>query len=295
MAVIPQMTPVVETTAVVGPPVFMHTVGDQPAPSAAVARWRHEGGDFDISPSDIVRVTFNLQGSVAVRHQTGEATSRELVATVGNVSVTPAHQRIRMSVNGPADVLQLFLPEAILEAAVEGPFNCSPLFNCHESEMQAAAMQLFVGATRGDPDDALLLESGVHRVAAWLLKQGDREPAGPAYGGLACGASRRVEELIIEALTDANVRSPSLDDLADAARLSVNHFIRAFRQQTGVTPHRHVVLRRLEQAIALLKRPGVSVAEVADLVGFTTTSHFVATFRRAMGVTPGEVRTALLG
>ena len=46
------------------------------------------------------------------------------------------------------------------------------------------------------------------------------------------------------------VVSPTLDQLASAACLSVNHFIRAFRQQTGVTPPRHVVLRRL--ALCLL-------------------------------------------
>jgi AraC family transcriptional regulator len=86
-----------------------------------------------------------------------------------------------------------------------------------------------------------------------------------------------------------------LDQLASAACLSVNHFIRAFHQQTGVTPHRHVVLCRLDQAIALLKKPGKSVAEVADVVGFATPAHFIATFRRTMGVTPGAFRAAVLG
>jgi AraC family transcriptional regulator len=37
------------------------------------------------------------------------------------------------------------------------------------------------------------------------------------------------------------------------------------------------------------------VSEVADEVGFSTPSHFVATFRAAMGVTPGAVRDALAG
>src|ERR1700728_2087481 len=88
--------------------------------------------------------------------------------------------------------------------------------------------------------------------------------------------------------------SPKLDQLADAACLSVNHFIRAFHQHTGVTPHRHVVLRRLERGITLLKKPGKSVAEVAHDVGFCTPAHFVAAFRRTMGVTPGALQTALL-
>ena len=53
-------------------------------------------------------------------------------------------------------------------------------------------MQLFVAATRGDPDDSLLLESGVRRVAARLLDRGDRQPPGPARGGLARNSAQGV-------------------------------------------------------------------------------------------------------
>ena len=100
--------------------------------------------------------------------------------------------------------------------------------------------------------------------------------------------------LIIASLDNATAPSPTLDQLASAASLSVNHFIRAFRQQNGMTPHRYVVLRRLERGIAMLKKPGTSVADVAEILGFTTPAHFVATFRRMMGVTPGAFRTAVL-
>jgi AraC family transcriptional regulator len=100
--------------------------------------------------------------------------------------------------------------------------------------------------------------------------------------------------MITAALDDTTAPSPTLGQLAGAACLSVNHFIRAFHQQTGMTPHRHVVLRRLERGIALLKKPDMSVAEVADGVGFATPAHFVATFRRTLGVTPGAFQAALL-
>jgi AraC family transcriptional regulator len=156
-------------------------------------------------------------------------------------------------------------------------------------------MQIFVAATRGDPDDSLLLESGVHRIAARLLDHGDHQSPGPRHGGLARAALRRVDDMITAALDDTTTPSPTLDQLASAACLSVNHFIRAFRQQTGVTPHRHIVLRRIERGIAMLKKPGKSVAEVADGTGFATPAHFVATFRQSMGVTPGAFRAALLG
>lgn len=289
------MKPVAETIAAVGPPVFMHSVGEESSPGAVVARWRHSGGKFDIAASDSVQVTINLQDGVPVRHQTGNAASRVYVAAVGSVSVLPAHQPLRIAVQGKADILQIFLRETFLEAAVDGQVTCSALLNSHDSELQAAAMQLFVAATRGGPDDPLFLESAVHRLAARLLARSGRQPPEPPRGGLTRAAHRRVNDMVTAALDDTTAPSPTLDQLASAACLSVNHFIRAFRQQTGVTPHRHVVRRRLERGIALLKKPGMSVAEVADGIGFATPAHFVATFRRTIGVTPGAFQAAVLG
>jgi AraC family transcriptional regulator len=288
------MKALAETIAAVGKPMFLHSLGEESSPKAVVARWRHSGGDFDIAASDIVSVVVNLQDGVPVRHKTGDWAPHAHVAAVGSVTVTPAHQRTQISVRGQADVLQLFLRESFLEAALETPFDCLPLFGSHDSELQAAAIQLFVAATRGEPDDSLLLESGIHRIAARLLDRTSHGPSQPTRGGLARAAYRRVNDMIVAALDDKFAASPTLDQLADAACLSVNHFIRAFHQQTGETPHRHVVLRRLERGITLLKKPGKSVAEVADGVGFATPAHFVATFRRTMGVTPGAFQTALL-
>jgi AraC family transcriptional regulator len=287
------MTPVADTIAAVGLPVFMQSMGEQSSPSAVVARFRHGGGKFDIRPSDIVQVTFNLQDGVPIRRQTGSAPLHACVAAAGSVSMIPARQRTQMEIQGQADILQIFLRETFLEHAVDGEFSCSAFFNSRDSELQAAAMQVFVAATRGDPDDSLLLESGIRRLGAGLLNHGRRRPPETARGGLTRAAHRRVDDLIIASLVDATVPSPTLAQLASAAGLSVNHFIRTFRQQTGVTPHRHVVLRRLERGISLLKKPGKSVAEVADGTGFATPAHFVATFRRTLGVTPGAFQAAL--
>lgn len=65
--------------------------------------------------------------------------------------------------------------------------------------------------------------------------------------------------------------------------MSANHFIRALAnkptsQQAGITPHRYVLLCRLERDIVPLKEPDTSVAEVADGVGFAIPSPIVARF-----------------
>ena len=66
------MKALAETMAAVGKPVFLHSLGEESAPKAVVARWRHSGGDFDIAASDIVSVVVNLQDGVLIRHKTGD-------------------------------------------------------------------------------------------------------------------------------------------------------------------------------------------------------------------------------
>jgi AraC-like DNA-binding protein len=280
-----------ETISVLGVPVFMHSLGEDLSPSVVVARWRHSDAEIDIGASGTVRVAINLQDGHHARHQIGSA-ALQAIPSVGSVSVLPADERVKVAIQGEADILAIFLRETFLETAVDGRFVCLALFNSHDSELRAAALQLLVAATRGEPDDSLLLETGLHRIANGLLNRSNQRSCARASGGLALAARNRVDELIQASLEDS-IGPPTLEQLASAACLSVNHFIRAFRQQTGVTPHRHVVLRRLERALALLKTPHKSVAEVAEDVGFGTPAHFVATFRRTMGVTPGEFQAAL--
>ena len=81
-----------------------------------------------------------------------------------------------------------------------------------------------------------------------------------------------------------------LEDAARVAGLSPFHFLRVFRRELGVTPHRFLVLERLRRAQALLRGTELSVTEVALAAGFGDLSHFQNTFRAQVGVTPGRYR-----
>ncbi len=85
----------------------------------------------------------------------------------------------------------------------------------------------------------------------------------------------------------ASFREPtSLDDLAKEARLSKFHFVRCFRQATGLSPHRYRKLLRVLEARRLLEQ-GMSVADAAGRASFADASHLSRTFREWLGVTPG--------
>ncbi len=82
----------------------------------------------------------------------------------------------------------------------------------------------------------------------------------------------------------------SLNDLAAECRLSPAHFAKAFKGSTGVTPHGWLQSRRVERATEMLRRPSLSLAEIALECGFSDQSHFTRVFKRATGETPAAWR-----
>jgi AraC-like DNA-binding protein len=83
-----------------------------------------------------------------------------------------------------------------------------------------------------------------------------------------------------------------VDDMAGAAGLSRAHFSREFKQAFGVSPHAHLLTRRLERAAALLRTTDRSVIEICLDVGLQSVGSFTTSFKRAYGKTPAQYRAA---
>ena len=98
---------------------------------------------------------------------------------------------------------------------------------------------------------------------------------------------RRVSQYMQENLR----RELRLTELSAVVHMSPYHFARLFKRSTGVSPHRFLVRRRIDEARALLAARTTPVAEIARLVGFRTPSHFTTTFRRITGMTPTAYRS----
>jgi len=81
----------------------------------------------------------------------------------------------------------------------------------------------------------------------------------------------------------------SLSTLARSVGMSAFHFARVFAELAGTPPHRYLLRIRLNQAASRLL-DGTSVTEACFLSGFSNLSHFVRTFQRHFGVSPGHFR-----
>ena len=81
----------------------------------------------------------------------------------------------------------------------------------------------------------------------------------------------------------------SVEELADHVHMSKYHFLRKFKEQTGVTVHNFVLNKRLLRASEELLQ-GKSLTEVWQGAGFTDYSSFLRNFKKAFGVSPGRYR-----
>jgi AraC-like DNA-binding protein len=106
-------------------------------------------------------------------------------------------------------------------------------------------------------------------------------------GGLPECKLRRVTQYVKDNLH----RELRLAELSSLVHMSPYHFARVFKRSTGVSPHRFLVRRRIEEASALLAAQTLPIAEIARSVGFRTASHFTTTFRRVTGITPSVYRS----
>ncbi|MBQ7384816.1 MAG: AraC family transcriptional regulator [Clostridia bacterium] len=82
----------------------------------------------------------------------------------------------------------------------------------------------------------------------------------------------------------------SVREIADSLFVSENHLIRVFKKDMGVTPHKYLNDYRILTSAYFLKSSNMSVEEIADIVGFSTSSLFITTFKSVYGCTPKEYR-----
>jgi AraC-like DNA-binding protein len=78
--------------------------------------------------------------------------------------------------------------------------------------------------------------------------------------------------------------------MAQVALMSPAHFSRQFRSAYGETPYSYLMTRRIERAMALLRRGDLSVTDVCMAVGCTSLGSFSARFTELVGESPSAYR-----
>jgi transcriptional regulator GlxA family with amidase domain len=81
-----------------------------------------------------------------------------------------------------------------------------------------------------------------------------------------------------------------VEALADAVNMSAGHLSRGFRLAYGESPYSYLMTRRIERAMALLRRGDLSVTEVCFAVGCCSLGTFSTRFTELVGIPPSGYR-----
>ena len=85
-------------------------------------------------------------------------------------------------------------------------------------------------------------------------------------------------------------KNETLDDYASICNMSKFHFIRVFKDITGLSPLEYRNGIRLEHARQLLESTNASVGEISERLGYSSQNYFCDAFKRHFKFTPSQYR-----
>jgi AraC-type DNA-binding domain-containing proteins len=90
-----------------------------------------------------------------------------------------------------------------------------------------------------------------------------------------------------------NLHEPlTIEQLSRYVSYSPFHFIRIFKQQTGLTPQYYIASLRLQKAKELLMTTSLPVRDIAMELGYRSLGTFTTRFGRSVGMTPAGFRNS---
>lgn len=246
-------------------------------------------------PQDYVVVAYR-RGTTAMRRRVDE--DRWCTDTVGpgDVSLLTRAAESHWVWSRPIDAFHVYLNRDELACTCREMYECDVVDVELRDELKAVdpaihqtAMAIAAEAARGGAGSKLLIDSLSSQLSVHILRaHADvvfREST--ESDGLTFAQERTVRDYIHAHLSE----TISLQNLADAARLSRYHFARRFRQSTGTSPHEFVLRQRVEHAKTMLSRTSTPLLDVAvRCCGFADQSHLTRVFKKHVGTTPGRYR-----
>lgn len=92
----------------------------------------------------------------------------------------------------------------------------------------------------------------------------------------------------LEYINDTISENTTLDTLANVSNLSKYHFLRVFKEHTGLTPHHYILTLKVQKARDMIIK-GNSLSSTSYELGFSDQSHFIRNFRKIYGYSPKKL------
>ena len=219
---------------------------------------------------------------------------------IGALACHDLRRSVISDLSYPFDSFHAFMPQSAFDemtSELKRPrierLNCPPTVEHRDDTMLHLAHALNPLLAKPGEATSLFADHVFSAMVAHLavtyggLNRGDARPESPGRRGMLTPLQeRRATSRILDDLAG----DPSLSELALLCGLSRSHFVRAFKQSTGLPPHRWLLMQRVKRAKTLLHDTKRSIADIALECGFADQSHFTRVFSKMLAISPGAWR-----
>jgi AraC-like DNA-binding protein/mannose-6-phosphate isomerase-like protein (cupin superfamily) len=156
--------------------------------------------------------------------------------------------------------------------------------------LRRCALELRLELSQRDAGHKVVIENLAQRLLIETLRSWPRPHIVKVAANFPARLAQRDFFRAYEFMRRCRKESFRLQNLCNFLGISEERFTRLFLASTGNTPANFYNRLLLERARELLGDPALSIKEISFELGFKTTSHFIASFRREFSTTPQECR-----
>jgi AraC family transcriptional regulator len=261
----------------------------------------HREGHLDSFVQPTVEVVVQIRGSGTVNRR-ADGQSQKIESRSGAAWLCPLGipvDFLELS-SGFSETIHLYLGAGLFSCeglgdgvSASAMANLQYLGGFHDPLLEqigrVIATELAAETTSGN----LLVETLGCSLAARLLQRylrSDRTARLEVVGSR--GLDRRRLRRILDHIESNLTGDLSIAAMASEVSLSRYHFARAFKLSTGQAPHQYVSMRRLEHAKSLLLYSDRPLADISEMLNFSSQASFTKAFRRVVGTPPGRYRSS---
>ncbi len=247
--------------------------------------------DFRVG-GDKHAIFLNLEGTARFGENFLDGKRADFVARPeGSIAYVPPHRIWTGWDDGDETAAYLFLAVDREHASrffrdARRAHDLKPEFGFHDLAIQLAARKIAAELPRIDHASGMIVEGYLTTIFGHLSRRANIVER-QVKGGLAPIVLKRV----LDRLGDIQEDKLTISGLCHDIGISPSHFIRAFKQSTGMTPHAYLNGRRIERACTLLRGTDLPITEIALMCGFANASHFSTAFAQALSDKPTIYRS----
>lgn len=244
-----------------------------------------------IPPENAFLLTVRLAPAHGVAIKRAGKLHDRLSLKAGAVGLFDLRDEIRKQVGGEYDAVQIYLPKILLPELVEAPtdgLELKPQIARDDEYLHGLARSLLPLFGVSGRAITIYFDQVASLMARHMLRHWAKcPPIDRSLGkGLTTWQIRRAKEMLAEAL----VGGPDLHTIAQACELTIERFMRGFREELGYAPHAWIRDYRAQKARDLVVTTSEPLVAIAYTCGFSDQSHMTRSFVRRFGISPGAMR-----